>query len=350
MLDQGEQTTIADAADLPASLVVIVDTEEEFDWSKPLSRGNVSVESVRGQTAAHEVFDRYGVVPTYVVDYPVACTPSAAGILRELRESGRCLVGAHLHPWVNPPHVEAVNPRNSYPGNLPAEIEYEKLARLTETIETNFAVRPIVYRAGRFGFGPSTGAALERLGYRVDTSIVPATSFAADGGPDFTSFGFAPFRFGSRGDLLELPQSCGFCGLLQAAGPELYPRLFKDPLATVHAPGILARLRLLERIRLTPEGIDLAAQKRLVRALLKQGCRVFTYTYHSPSLVPGNTPYVRTDHDLKAFLQRMDAFFEWFIDECGGKPTTPIEIYERLGANRASTRKDVRSSTECSAG
>jgi hypothetical protein len=91
---------------------------------------------------------------------------------------------------------------------------------------------------------------------------------------------------------------------------------------------------LLERIRLTPEGIDLEAQKRLVRALLKQGCRVFTYTYHSPSLVPGNTPYVRTKHDLKMFLQRMDAFFEWFIDECGGKPTTPSEIYDQLSANR----------------
>jgi hypothetical protein len=334
MLGQAEQTARAHAASLPPCLIVIVDTEEEFDWSTPLSRGNVSVESVSGQTAAHKVFDRYGLVPTYVVDYPVACTSSSAGILRDLRESGRCLIGAHLHPWVNPPHVEAVNPRNSYPGNLPPEIEHEKLARLTETIERNFAVKPLIYRAGRFGFGPSTGAALERLGYRVDTSIVPVTSFAADGGPDFTPFGFEPFWFGSREDLLELPQTCGFCGLLQAAGPGLYPKLFEAALAKVHAPGIFARLRLLERIRLTPEGIDLEAQKRLVRALLKQGCRVFTYTYHSPSLVPGNTPYVRTKHDLKIFLQRMDAFFEWFIDECGGKPTTPSEIYDQLSANR----------------
>jgi hypothetical protein len=268
------------------------------------------------------------------VDYPVASAPSSAAILRDLWNGGRCVIGAHLHPWVNPPHVEVVNPYNSYPGNLPPDVEYEKLARLTETIQSNFAVQPVVYRAGRFGFGPSTAVALQRLGYRVDTSIVPATSFAADGGPDFTSFGFEPFWLGPGGGLLELPQSCGFCGLLSAAGPGLYPRLFEKPLSTIHAPGILARLRLLERIRLTPEGIDLAAQKRLVRDLLKQGCRVFTYTYHSPSLVPGNTPYVRTDRDLEIFLRRMDAFFEWFIHECGGKPTTPSHVYEHFGAQR----------------
>ena len=41
--------------------------------------------------------------------------------------------GAHLHPWVNPPHVEEVNARNSYVGFLPEAVERDKLAAWADT-------------------------------------------------------------------------------------------------------------------------------------------------------------------------------------------------------------------------
>ena len=58
-------------------LAVIVDTEEEFDWSRPFSRSAVRVGSIAKQLLMHQVFGRHGIVPTYVVDTPVATTPSA---------------------------------------------------------------------------------------------------------------------------------------------------------------------------------------------------------------------------------------------------------------------------------
>src|SRR4029077_14909777 len=129
------------------------------------------------QNRTQEIFDRYGVRPTYVVDYPVASQETGYRPLREWLDDGKCQVGAHLHPWVNPPFDEEVNARNSYPGNLPAALEKEKLRRLTEIIEANFGHRPTVYRAGRYGIGAATGAILEELGYEIDTSIVPFTDF-----------------------------------------------------------------------------------------------------------------------------------------------------------------------------
>lgn len=324
----------ASVADLPPVLLVIIDTEEEFDWSRSLSRDNVSVEAMRGQAAAQGIFARYGIVPTYVVDYPIATTPSSIGILRTFLEREECLIGAHLHPWVNPPFVEEVNPFNSYAGNLPPRIEHEKLARLTEAIEINFRLRPVIYKAGRYGLGGSTPATLERLGYRIDASVVPYTSFAADGGPDFGGFSFHPFFFGSSRNLLEIPLSCGFCGALAPFGTHLYRRLFSGSLPLLRLPGACARLRLLERIRLTPEGVSLAEQKRLVRALLRSGCRIFSYVYHSPSLVPGHTPYVRDRRDLRAFLGDLDRFFDFFINEIGGEPATPVLVYDRLTRGR----------------
>jgi len=93
---------------------------------------------------------------------------------------------------------------------------------------------------------------------------------------------------------------------------------------------MLARSSLLERIRLTPEGADLAANIRLARSLYDQGCRIFSFTYHSPSLVPGMTPYVRSGQQLLRFLDTMDRFFSFFIKELGGRPSEPLEIYDLL--------------------
>ncbi len=330
------------AVDLPdlrsPLLLVVIDTEEEFDWSKPLSQGNRGVTSIAGQERAQAIFRKHDIVPTYVVDYPVATTDLSLKVLKEFLDDGGCAIGAHLHPWVNPPFQEQVGARTSYPGNLPAPLEREKLARLTEAISDGFGVRPTMYKAGRYGLGPSTAQALEDLGYRIDASVVPFTSFADDGGPDFTHVGFQPYWFGSAGTLLELPLSVGFYGWLKSAGRVLYPRLSSPAGMRLRAPGVLSRCRALERIRLTPEGADHAAHRRLTESLLAEGCRVFSFTYHSPSLVPGHTPYVRDDRDLSRFLATMDRYFDYFIGELGGRPATPSEVYA-LAAGRSRMNK-----------
>ncbi len=321
-------------ADTPPLLLVIVDTEEEFDWGRPLSRDNTSVESIAEQHRAQEIFARHGVVPTYMVDYPVATSERAIKVLGGFLAEGRCEVGAHLHPWVNPPHEEPVNAQNSYPGNLPARLERAKLERLTEAIARNLGVRPTVYKAGRYGVGRATAGHLEDLGYEVDLSVVPYTSFAADGGPDFRGIGFRPYWFGARRRLLEIPLSCGFAGALAGWGPVLFPILSGRLGMKLRAPGVAARLGLLERIRLTPEGIDPAAHRRLTKSLLGQGCRVFALAYHSPSLKPGGTPYVRDTGQLTEFLQAIDRYLAYFLDELGGRPATPTALYRRLREHR----------------
>jgi hypothetical protein len=321
--------------DLPPRLLVVVDTEEEFDWSRPHARENTSVTAIAAQGRAQQVFDRHGIVPTYVVDYPVAASPAAVEALRAFADRGRCRIGAHLHPWVNPPFSETVNAYNSYPGNLPAALEREKLAILTAAIAEGFGEPPVVYKAGRYGVGPATAQILEDLGYRIDVSVVPFTSFAGDGGPDFSDAGFHPSWFGSGGDLLEIPLSCGFYGLLRSLGPAVFPQISNPAAMRLRLPGVLARSGLLERIRLTPEGVDLAANIRLARSLYDQGCRIFSFTYHSPSLVPGMTPYVASERELSRFLDSMERFFTFFREELGGRPSDPLEVYDLLRRGQA---------------
>jgi hypothetical protein len=320
------------SVDHPPLLLVVIDTEEEFDWRLPHARENTSVTAIAAQGLAQEIFAKHAIIPTYVIDYPVASSPAAVEALRVFADQGRCRIGSHLHPWVNPPDTEQVNAHNSYPGNLPASLEREKLETLTEAIAKGFGTRPVVYKAGRYGVGPATAEILEALGYRIDVSVVPFTSFAGDGGPDFSSAAFHPSWFGSAGDLLEIPLSCGFCGHFRSLGPTWFPRVSGRTGMRFRLPGLLARSGLLERIRLTPEGVDLAANIRLARSLYDQGCRIFSFTYHSPSLVPGMTPYVRSERELSQFLGAMDRFFSFFRKELGGRPSEPTEIYDLLRA------------------
>jgi hypothetical protein len=126
-------------------LLIVVDTEEEFDWSAPFSRANVSTRSIPAQAAAHEIYDRLGIVPTYVLDHPVATDPAAVEFLGALRREGRAEIGAHLHPWVSPPHVEEVTTRNSYHCNLPPALERAKIEMLTATIAEAFGERPTIF-------------------------------------------------------------------------------------------------------------------------------------------------------------------------------------------------------------
>lgn len=324
-------------AGLPPLLTVLVDAEEDFDWSKPFSHGEASVASMRHQHRAQAIFRKYGVVPTYVVDYPVASQPDGYGPLREFFASGECEIGAQLHPWVNPPLGEPVNVFNSFPGNLPPQLEAAKLASLTAMIEASFGVRPVVYKAGRYGVGPNTSAIIEQAGYRVDTSVVANRSFAPEQGADFTAIGPHPYWFGDRGDLLELPLTCDFTGALRGVGRRLYTQLSSPLGRALHLPGMLARLRLLDRIPLTPEGVTLAEAKRLTDTLLAAGVRVFVVAYHSPSLEPGNTPYVRDQAELRRFLDWIEGYFEHFFGRIGGRPTTPRDLFGLLH------RRDVQS-------
>jgi hypothetical protein len=315
----------------PASapvLVVVVDTEEEFDWHAPFDRANTSVVHMRDVHAFQVVCDAYQIRPVYAVTYPIATQPDGIAPLREIRASNRCEIGAHLHPWVTPPLEEEVNARNSYPGNLPRDLEKRKIEALARAIEERLGVRPRSYKSGRYGFGPNTAATLAELGFEVDLSPLPAFDLSGDGGPDWTDAPVEP-RWLLPG-LLTLPATAAFVGFASSKAPGLLRRASAPPFSWMRAPAVLSRTGALERLMLSPEGFLPEHHVRLTRALLAQGVRVFSFTLHSPSLRPGCTPYVRSERDREKFLDACRRYFEFFQGELGGVSMTPLELKAHL--------------------
>ena len=317
---------VAGEADRPPVLFVVVDTEEEFDWNAPFSRANTAVTHVRDIGRFQDVCDRFGVRPIYVMDYPIATTPESVEVFSGLHREGRAEIGCHLHTWVNPPFREEVSAVNSYQANLPEGLEREKLTVLTAEIEANFGTRPLIHKAGRYGFGAGTLPILRDLGYEIDTSYAPGFDLGDDGGPDYLRASPRPGWLDRPGGVLELPATSGLVGALGRWGPEVFPPLSGPTGERFKLPGILSRARLLERIRLTPEGHTLAEMIRLVHGLRRRGVRTFSLTLHSPSMKPGCTPYVRDRADLDGFLTCVEGFLAFFKEELQGVFMSPFEF------------------------
>jgi hypothetical protein len=313
----------------PPILIVAVDTEAEFDWSGPFLRTQTSVANIQNQRLAQEIFDRFGVRPVYLVDYAVATRPEAYVALCEIAQSGRCEIGAHLHPWITPPLSEPLNDRNSFSQNLVPSLQQEKLARLTEAIIANFAVRPVTYRAGRLGVGEEIAEILAALGYRIDMSVLPGIDLRRLHGPDFCGGFDRPYWFGGGAPLLEIPATSGFTGLFTSLLPKAFhPRLYAalSRFDKLSLRGLFAQLGLLEWTPPSPEGVAIAELRRLTRALLARGNRTFVFSYHSSTLLPGSTRYVRSPSELSGFLRRIEEFLEFFIGEVGGISMTPSQL------------------------
>jgi hypothetical protein len=278
--------------------IVFVDTEEEFDWAAPLTRDGHAVSAVAAIPAAHRWFADHGVPLTYMVDYPIVSDARAVDALRAACADGVSAIGTQLHGWVNPPFEEALTPQNSYVGNLPRPLEAAKIDCLTDAITAAFGTRPVAYRAGRYGIGPHTLGLLAERGYRLDSSMRARYSYAADGGPDFSEIGNAAFHVGPDGGLVELPLTTVYTGLLRRRGAAgLYRALGRVP----KGRGLFARTHLLARVALTPEDMPQHDALEAIAVAVGEGVRVLNFSFHSPSLVPGHTPYVRDAADLAAF-------------------------------------------------
>jgi hypothetical protein len=280
----------------------------------------VAVENIGALPRLAAFLDRLGARPTYFTSYQVAIRPRAAATLRDIRAAGRAEIGAHLHPWNTPPLTEAWAPRNSMLKNLPADLQLAKLRRLTAVLEEAFDVTPRAFRTGRYGLGRETVGALLGCGYRVDSSVTPFISWQrVDDGPTFVgapleAYPLAPDRDVRQpapdGELLEIPLSHGF-----SRGP--FPfwdparRLLEaPPCRWLHLAGLAARVGLVDRIALSPELASAAQMLTLSRRLLEHGVRHLSLSWHSPSLVPGLSPFVATATDVERLYASIEAYLE----------------------------------------
>jgi hypothetical protein len=307
--------------DFGQRFLLTIDTEEEFEWREPFRAEGHSLTHVPRLRKFQQFCENLGVCPVYLVDYPVATSSLAADILREPLAKGTAEVGIQLHPWVNPPFDEDINEDNSFAGNLPPELERAKFFKLKDAIENNLGVPPSIYRAGRYGVGPNTPTILRDASIAIDSSVRSKFDYSYEGGNNYRNHPLEPYWVDENHSLLELPLTTVFWGMLRKQGDSLYPRLWRVPALR----GLLARTGMLERIPLTPEGVTFEEAIRGIDIAIDDGLPILVFSFHSPSLRPGNTPYIKTEEEL-------DDFYDWwrriltYLEMRNIRPTTVGEI------------------------
>lgn len=307
------------------AILVGIDTEADDQWSAA-GRQNVQVRNAERLPALQKLFEACSARPTYVVTHEMATRPESTGILKELAQSGRCEIGTHLHPWSSPPFRPEDLAAHSYPHNLPPELLDRQLTELTDTIEERLGVRPTTYRAGRNGFDGRTLPILERLGYRVDTSVDPLFNEKRKCGMCFAGAPLVPYhpdyadvtRPGAS-RILEIPISA-------ATLPEL-PKSLEAAYASLRPipwRGAFKRLGL-RPVWLRPSYTSLADMRAFASRLAARRAPCFNIIFHSSELLPGGSPYTPDQKSVERFLADLTGLLEHLLS-LGGVGRTYAEL------------------------
>jgi hypothetical protein len=202
---------------MPKVFCITIDTEPDCDvhWkrSQPLTFDSVIIGIPQ---ILRPIWDRFVISPVYFVSPEVIENDECCRVLREELKNG-AEICTHLHSEYVEPQKKHEDIAGTASDEFPcfaydAEIESAKIKNLTEMIEKKLGVRPISYRAARYGADLDTIKALEKLGYKVDSSVTPDTDWRSYGGPDHSRAPKQPYFISQTdyyspgsGTILEVP-------------------------------------------------------------------------------------------------------------------------------------------------
>ena len=321
----------------PGETLVIcsVDTEED-DWEP--RRDGVTVNNVGQLPRLSELMGELSAPVTYFVTHAVAADAASCRVLRKMVDQGNSEIGAHLHPWNTPPLTESISPPNLMLNNLPASLQLSKLRQLTDRLGDAFGLAPTSFRAGRSGLGSSTIDVIRRCGYTIDSSVMPFYDLRPVHGPTFVGAPNRAYCIGENGNaldpldtgpILEIPVSSAYSRAPFERWDAIHRRLGSRVGRAIRLPGLAARAGLLSKIALKPELESVQDMLRLSRTLIGQGCSHLQVMWHSPSLLPGTSPFVRTPAERDRLLARIRAFVE------GLRQTNPVRFVTLSQAARS---------------
>jgi hypothetical protein len=319
--------------------VITLDTEPDNEWGRPPV---ATTENARFVPRFHELCQQTGFKVTYLLTIEMAADAFLQRYLVPRLRAGECEVGAHLHPWNTPPLFALTDDdmrHHPYPFEYPLEIQRAKLQTLVQAIEGAYGVRPVSYKAGRWGLDGQHAGLLEELGFQVDTSVCPGINWGPSkgdprrtGGPDFHDAPLHPYRLSRQNvcrpgsmQLWEVPPTIVFYSALGR-----------------YVPGVRSLYGRYRRVRRAFDRQHLGSQwlrpfpymtvrrlQRVVALARRARTPVLNLTFHSSELMPGGSPYNRTAESIEDLFARLGDFFAW-LRAAGVQSVTLQEAGARL--------------------
>ena len=290
--------------------VLTIDTEEEWDWEGDFPQDNFAVSNTQKIPEFQAFCEDKNIRPTYFVDYAVVNDSSSVARLKPAVDQETCEIGAHLHPWANPPYYGPTGERESHVVNLPIEHTEAKVDALISRLQQEFNILPTSFRTGRWGINGAVLDLLVKKGFTVDSSMYP---FYRNEYFDCSKTPLHPYwpnfidpqKKGHQRNILEIPASVGFNHTGYNFLYKLYELVNQPPWYQLHMPGIFWRLKLLQKIYLSPEVSSTEDMITLVDSLLLRKEPVIHMYMHSSSLVDGITGVMPEKDATQLIIKRI---------------------------------------------
>ncbi len=296
----------------PSVLFVLsVDTEEEWDWNTEFPQHDVQVENIQAIEGFQQECNNIGIRPTYFVDYPVANNQESIQVLKSIDQAGLCEIGAHLHPWCNPPIKPENDEFSSHVVNLPVDLVEQKLVNLLEKLTESFGDNIYSFRTGRWGINAAVMGLLVKHGITIDSSVYPFyrnNYFNCDGAPvePYWPDLLNPLKAQSvaqQSSIFEIPVSAGFNHAQFTLCDKIHKLSINRFFSFLRVPGIIWQLKLLRKIYLSPELSSAKDMQTLIKVLLKRKAPIIHMNLHSSSLI--NLPYSNHPFTREQILENM---------------------------------------------
>lgn len=280
-------------------LTISIDTECDHrpDWSRsaPLTFENITSGI---PDRLQPVFGLAGAIPTYLLTVEVLENDECVDALKSI-DGNTCEFGTHLHAAF----IEPEKKYYDYAGvdspefqcSYSADIEFKKLANLSDLFAERFNHAPRSFRAGRYGAGLNTLSSLEKLGYFVDSSVTPRIRWSdPKQSVDYRKAPLQPYTpridnvigkadVGSR-KILEVPIS-------------MRPRFGRSP---QWLRPWFSDFDTMKKV--TQHHLDCYANEPLV---------VLNMMFHSMEVIPKASPYPQTESDVSKFLDQLSRILGW---------------------------------------
>lgn len=296
--------------------ILSIDTEEEWDWSGPFPQKDFSVNNVSHLPEFQHLCERLGIKPTYFVDYAIADNNLAGDILRKPLQAEKCEIGAHLHPWCNPPYFGYIGEKESHVVNLPIDQVEQKLEKLVTRLQQQFGQLPRSFRTGRWGIDDKVLQLLVKYNFTLDSSVYPFFQnefFSCQGAPlrpYWPSLDNPLQEDKQQQQILELPVTAGFNHRHFTLCEKFYRLMERPSLRWTHITGVAWRTKLLRKSYLSPELFDVSTMLDLSKTALANQTPVLHMFMHSSSLIDNNNSLVGNNDAYQYITEALTSYIQ----------------------------------------
>lgn len=306
-------------------LIVSLDTEcdkgPNWQVKQPLGYTNI-LEGVPDRL--QPIFEKYSIKPTYLLSPEIIKDDACVSLFRSL--GNRVELGTHMHAeFIEPQSDMQTEWTHLCQSSLPEGIELEKMRNLTFLFKEKLGKRPLSFRAGCFGISRHTQTILEKLDYRVDSSVRPYWWRVRPDGASHNFLGspIQPYHPSYNGDFRKQ----GTMRLLEVPVTQINTFWDKFPVSLLLAINPLNKYqnfvlkkflkKKIKSSRLRPTSStaeEMFAISEYIRGKVNGRTIILCMYFHSNEATTGTSPYFGSEAEVNGFIERMDNYFQILFD------------------------------------